>query len=80
MEDAEMILSTEKGICSGDDHQCATAQFGSKHHEEVLDHRHVITLSKKLEVPKHNGKIIHRHYARVTFNKSGKLVKIAVSR
>jgi hypothetical protein len=80
MEDAEMILSTEKGICSGDDHQCATAQFGSKHHEEVLDHRHVVTLSKKLEVPKHNGKTIHRHYARVTFNRSGKLVKIAVSR
>jgi hypothetical protein len=80
MEDAEMILSTEKGICSGDDHQCATAQFGKKTHEEKLGHRHVVTLSKKLEIPKHAGKTIHRHYARVTFNKSGKMVKLAVSR
>jgi len=80
MEDAEMILSTEKGVCVGGDHQCATAQFGKKTHEEKIGHRHVVTLSKKLEIPKHSGKTIHRHYARVTFNKSGKMVKLAVSR
>jgi hypothetical protein len=80
MEDAEMILSTEKGICTGDDHQCATAQFGKKTHEEIIGQRHVVTLSKKMEVSKHTGKVIHRHYARVTFNKSGKMVKLAVSR
>jgi hypothetical protein len=80
MEDAEMILSTEKGICNGEDHQCATAKFGNKIHEEKLGHRHVVTLSKKMEIPKHTGKTVHRHYARVTFNKSGKMVKLAVSR
>jgi hypothetical protein len=80
MEDADMILSTEKNICSGDGHQCATAQFGNKVHSEHINQRHVVTLSKKFSVTHNNGDIIHRHYARVTFDKSGKMVKLAVSR
>ena len=80
MEDADMTLSTEKGECSGDDHQCATAKFGRKDAREHIAQRHVVTLSKKFEIPKHTGKTIHRHYARMTFNKSGKMVKLAVSR
>ncbi len=80
MEGAEMVLSTEKHVCSGDGHQCATAQFGSKTHPEQLHQRHVVTLSKKLEISQNNGKTVHRHYARVTFDKSGNIVKLAVSR
>jgi hypothetical protein len=80
MEDADMILSTEKNICNGDGHQCATAQFGKKVHSEHINQRHVVTLSKKLSVSQNNGDIVHRHYARVTFDKSGKMVKLAVSR
>ncbi len=80
MEDAEMVLSSEKKICSGEGHNCPTAQLGSKVHEETLGQRHVVTLSKKLEVQENSGKTIHRHYARVTFDKSGKMVKLAVSR
>jgi hypothetical protein len=80
MEDAEMVLSTEKDVCRGEGHQCATAQFGSKVRGEHLHQRHVVTLSKKFEIPQNSGKIVHRHYARVTFDKSGKMVKLAVSR
>lgn len=80
MEDAEMVLSTEKDVCSGEGHQCATARFGSKVHQETLGQRHVVTLSKQYEIPQNSGKTIHRHYARVTFDKSGKMVKLAVSR
>ena len=80
MEGAEMVLSTEKKVCSGDGHDCATAHFGSKVHEETLGQRHVVTLSKKFETPQNNGKTTHRHYARVTFDKAGKMVKLAVSR
>ena len=80
MEDADMILSTEKNICNGDGHQCATARFGNKVHSEHINQRHVVTLSKKFSVSQNNGDIIHRHYARVTFDKSGKMVKLAVSR
>ena len=80
MEDAEMVLSTEKAVCSGEGHQCATSQFGSKVQGDHLHQRHVVTLSKKFEIPQHSGKIVHRHYARMTFDKSGKMVKLAVSR
>ena len=80
MEDAEMVLSTEKNICSGDGHDCATAQFGKKVHSEHINQRHVVTLSKKFEIPQNSGDVVHRHYARVTFDKSGKMVKLAVSR
>jgi hypothetical protein len=80
MEDAEMVLSTEKDICSGEGHQCATARFGSKVHQETLGQRHVVTLSKQFDIPQNSGKTVHRHYARVTFDKSGKMVKLAVSR
>jgi hypothetical protein len=80
MEDAEMILSTEKDICNGDGHDCPTAHFGSKVREENLGKRHVVTLSKQLEVAQNSGKTVHRHYARVTFDKTGKMVKLAVSR
>ncbi len=80
MEDAEMVLSTEKDVCSGDGHQCATAQFGSKVRGEHLHQRHVVTLSKKFEIPQDSGETVHRHYARLTFDKSGKMVKLAVSR
>jgi len=80
MEGAEMVLSTEKKVCSGDGHDCATAHFGSKVHEETLGQRHVVTLSKKFEIPQNSGKTTHRHYARVTFDKAGKMVKLAVSR
>ena len=80
MEDAEMVMSTEKNICSGDGHDCATHQFGQKVHSEQINQRHVVTLSKKLEIPQTNGDIVHRHYARMTFDKSGKMVKLAVSR
>ncbi len=80
MEDAEMVLSTEKNICSGDGHDCATAHFGKKVQEETLGQRHVVTLSKQFEIPQNSGKTVHRHYARVTFDKAGKMVKLAVSR
>lgn len=80
MEGAEMLLSTEKKVCSGEGHDCATAHFGSKIHEETLGQRHVVTLSKKFEITQNSGQTTHRQYARVTFDKAGKMVKLAVSR
>jgi hypothetical protein len=78
MEDAEMVLSTEK---KGNNWEGDLAQVkGKKIHAEVFPQRHVVTLSKKHEIPRNGGKTVHRHYARVTFDKSGKMVKLAVSR
>lgn len=80
MEDAEMIMSTEKGVCNGQDHQCATAEFGQPAQAKNLPARKVVTLSKQYEIPQNGSKTVHRHYARVTFDKQGKMVKLAVSR
>ena len=81
MEDAEMVLSTEKKEPNGKDSHLESAQIrGKQVHTEKLGQRHVVTLSKKLEIPQNGGKTVHRHYARVTFDKTGKMVKLAVSR
>lgn len=82
MEDAEMVLGTEKQISSRlVNHKGDPAQFGGEQiQSEDLGQRQVVTLSKKLEIPQNGGKTVHRHYARVTFDKSGKMVKLAVSR
>lgn len=80
MEDAEMVLSTEKQVLIGKD-QVDPAQLNGKQvHTENLGQRHVVTLSKMLEIPQNGGKTVHRHYARVTFDKTGKMVKLAVSK
>jgi hypothetical protein len=81
MEDAEMVLSTERKELNRKGNQLESAQLGGKPvHTENLGQRHVVTLSKKLEIPQNGGKTVHRHYARVTFDKTGKMVKLAVSR
>ena len=81
MEDAEMVLSTEKQVQNWEGPQGDPAQVMDKEvRTEKFAQRHVVTLSKKLEIPQNGGKTVHRHYARVTFNKSGKMVKLAVSR
>jgi len=80
MEGAEMLLGIEHDVCQGESHQCATAQFGTKVHSKHLHQRKVVTLSKQFEIPQNSGKTIHRHYARVTFDQSGRMVKLAVSR
>lgn len=81
MEDAEMVLSTEGGVSSRRGRDGGIESFAGKQvHTENLGHRQVVTLSKKLEIPQNGGKTIHRHYARVTFDKTGKMVKLAVSK
>jgi len=81
MEDAEMVLSTEKQEHNWNNLPAGPGQVeGKQVHTENLAQRQVVTLSKKLEIPQNGGKTVHRHYARVTFDKSGKMVKLAVSR
>jgi hypothetical protein len=81
MEDAEMMLSTEKQELNWNELPGGPGQIeGKQVQTENLAQRQVVTLSKKLEIPQNGGKTVHRHYARVTFDKSGKMVKLAVSR
>lgn len=80
MEDAEMVMTTEVERCSGKGHQCPTAQLEPSPQAKTVPERKVVTLSKEYEIPQNGSKTIHRHYARVTFDKGGKMVKLAVSR
>jgi hypothetical protein len=80
MEDAEMVMTTEKETCAGEGHECATARFGEPVHTKSLPERKVVTLSKEYAIPQNGSETVHRHYARVTFDQQGKMVKLAVSR
>ena len=74
MADAECSLRNQHGGCDREDHCCPTQQIGMKSVEE--DEVFVVTLSKQVE----DGAIVHPHYARMTLDKGGKVIKLAVSR
>jgi len=76
MMDAHLELSPEHAGCPGWSHSCPTAQMGSKSHPVSIPDRKVVTLSKQIK----NLTSVHRHYARLTLDSQGKLVKLVVSR
>ncbi len=80
MEDAEMVLSMEENRCEGKSHRCPTSDLGKAVHRQPSSKRQVVTLSKSFSFPHKDGTLTHRHYARVTFNEKGEMVKLAVSR
>jgi len=80
MEDAEMVISTEENRCEGKGHRCPTSDLGKETHAKTISRRKVVTLSKSFSFPGKDGMRTHRHYARVTFNEEGDMVKLAVSR
>ena len=86
MADAHLSLSEEYESCSGEGHICPTSQLGvksiaknkSKHRD--MPKRRVVTIQKSVNIPQNGAKSVHRHYARVTLNEAGKVIKMAVSR
>jgi hypothetical protein len=76
MRDAHICLSHEHAECNCSDHTCPTSQLGPKARPTIKPERRVVTLSKQLR----GGRHIHPAYARLTFDKEGKIVKLAVSR
>ena len=87
MKDAQVSFSNEVAGCANSCSNCASGQVQDKKKKIKKSGRKVITLSKNVPVssgdksPHINDNIlIHRHYARLTLDKYGKLVKLAVSR
>ena len=80
MEDAHLTFGEERGSCSGEGHTCPTSQFGAKSCSHASPHRRVVTMRKDVSIPQNGSEAVHRHYARVTFDEKGKVVKLAVSR
>jgi len=84
MEGAQLCLSHEHSECNQNGHQCPTGQLrraDSKNRISAKEesHRSVVILSKQVtEAADRNRK--HNHYARLTLDNSGKLVKLVVSR
>lgn len=75
MQGAELSVSEQHGECRGQGHLCPTAQLGAKD-QPVHPHHKVVMLSKKVSYAKH----IHPHFARMTMDEHGKLIRLSVSR
>ncbi len=74
MVDATCRLRTQHWGCSDPTHACPTQQIGSK--SVGSDEVYVLTLGKQMV----GSAQLHPRYARLTMDKSGKLLKLAVSR
>lgn len=87
MMDAEMSFSEPQAACLGRGHTCPTSQLGAKTIPLHLPKRNVITLSKQVvgkslngEPKNGNTRQVHHHYARLTMDESGQVVKLSISR
>lgn len=76
MRDAQFWLSHEHAECCCDGHVCPTSQLGAKTKFEHIPDRRVVTLSKQVV----RTKQVHESFARLTLDKKGNVVKLAVSR
>ncbi len=78
MDDASLRVAHTHARCHGGDHLCPTAQLGKlgKTKTPAAPHTTVVTLSKQVRSQARQ----HPHYARVTLDAQGAVVKIAVSR
>ncbi len=76
MDGATCSIHTQHHGCDADDHLCPSHQLGMKGLPQHGDEPLVVTLSKR--VP--SGEREHPHYARLTLDPSGKVLKLAVSR
>jgi hypothetical protein len=76
MTDAKVKISHEHAECTGIGHTCPTADMGAKARPALNPSRQVVTLSKTIQ----QSAFVHRHYARLTLDSKGKLVKLVVSR
>ncbi len=76
MQGAQVTMSHERLDCDCEGHNCPAGQLGPKAHPDAKPERRVVTLSKDIQFEEHT----HPAYARLTLDKSGKVVKVAVSR
>lgn len=88
MEDAQVTFSAESPGCQENCQNCPSAQLNRKSTQNRFSERKVVTLSKQVacsSVQTDNYQPdeavqIHRHYARLTLDGQGKLIKLSVSR
>jgi tetratricopeptide (TPR) repeat protein len=79
LDTAEFHFSQPHATCDGTHHRCPTSELGHTHKHVEKNNRTgrvVVTISKSVKV----AALTHNHYARVTLDGQGKMVKLAVSR
>jgi hypothetical protein len=76
MSDAVCRIHPQRQSCNGADHACPTHQLNMNKGPQGAQSTLVVTLSKR--VP--DGKRHHPHFARLTLDENGKILKLAVSR
>ena len=82
MMDANIQYARSHATCSGEGHSCPTSLNGAKAVSREIPEHNVVTLSKHVEISiSPSGQIqTHHHFARVTIDDKGKIIKLAVSR
>jgi hypothetical protein len=87
MEDAQVTFNNEVSGCANSCSNCLSGQVHEKKENINISGRKVITLSKSVSTPSvdqsphpNDNILVHRHYARLTLDRYGTLVKLAVSR
>jgi hypothetical protein len=82
MTDANVSYTHTKATCSGKDHSCPTSHSNSKSSPPFEVKRNVVTLSKQvLQSSSPSGACFtHHHFARLTVDEQGKVIKLVVSR
>jgi len=76
MADAECHVRAQHAGCADGDHECPTRQLGVKLMAGAVAETTVVTFSKQVQ----DGARRHPHYARLTLDRGGKVLKLAVSR
>jgi hypothetical protein len=76
MTGAKLVFSQEHLECDGSNHECTHASHQEKSTYATKPDRRVVTLSKQVR----RDNLLHPRYARLTIDKQGKVVKLAVSR
>ncbi|TFH36909.1 MAG: hypothetical protein E4G99_03805 [Anaerolineales bacterium] len=76
MQEATCTIHNQQIECSGADHACPSQHFHQKSAHQSPSGAMVITLSKQTS----DGKQRHPHFARLTLDPQGKVMKLAVSR
>jgi hypothetical protein len=76
MQGATCTIHTQHQGCDADDHTCPSHQVGMKGLPQQGGQPMVVTLSKTIQAGDRN----HPHYARLTLDQAGKVLKLAVSR
>lgn len=76
MQEAVCTIHNQQIECSGGDHVCPSQHIHPKAVHQSPSGTMVITLSKQIA----DGKLRHPHFARLTLDPQGKVMKLAVSR